>query len=73
MFVCLLLRNAYVTMHGSQIPEYLVLKPPSFEEWTSQGPRARPMPNNSILYLVLLMRLTMTVEVDKGGSSDNEN
>jgi len=48
MFVCMLLRNAYVTMNGSQVSEYLISLPPSFEHWVSQGPSARPLPNNSI-------------------------
>ena len=48
MFVCMLLRNAYVTMNGSQVSEYLISLPPSFEHWVSQGPSARTIPNNSI-------------------------
>jgi len=47
-FVCMLLRNAYVTLHGSQISEYMFMLPPTFEEWVAQGPSARPIPNNSI-------------------------
>ena len=51
MFICLLLLYVYymyVTMNGSQISEYLVMMPPSFEEWVSQGPQVRPLPNTSI-------------------------
>ena len=47
-FVCMLLRNALVTMHGSQSVEYFVCLPPSFEEWCSQGPSAHPLPSNNI-------------------------
>ena len=36
-----------MTLNGSQVSEYLVMMPPSFEEWTSQGPQARPLPSNS--------------------------
>ena len=48
VFVCILLRNAYVSMHGSQATEYFVDLPPSFEEWVEQGPHARPLPPTSI-------------------------
>ena len=47
-FNCMLLRNAYVTMHGSQSVEFFVCLPPTFEEWVEQGPSARPMPTNCI-------------------------
>ena len=47
-FICLLLRNAYVTLHGSQAAEYFVMLPPSLENWTSQGRMAHPIPQNSI-------------------------
>ena len=53
MFVCMLLRNAYVTMNGSQVSEYLISLPPSFEHWVSQGPSARPLP--MILFMILMM------------------
>lgn len=48
LFVCLLLRNAYVTLNGSQVGDYLDMLPPTLEEWTAQGPQARPLPNSSI-------------------------
>jgi len=48
MFACFLLRNTYVSIHASQISEYMVMQPPPFEHWTAQGPRARPIPDNSI-------------------------
>ena len=48
VFVCMLLRNAYVTMYGSQTTEYFLLLPPTFENWLEQGPRAHIIPNNSI-------------------------
>ena len=37
-FVCMLLRNAYVTMNGCQSTEYFVMIPPTFKEWLEQGP-----------------------------------
>jgi hypothetical protein len=46
VFVCLLLRNAYTTMNGCQTSLYFLLVPPTLEEWTSQGPRAHPIPDN---------------------------
>ena len=48
MFVCMLLRNAYVTMNASQTSEYLDILPPSLEHWLSQGPRAHPIPDNCV-------------------------
>jgi hypothetical protein len=47
-FVCLLLRNVYVTIHGSQVSTYMSMMPPTLEEWTEQGPQARPLPDNNI-------------------------
>jgi hypothetical protein len=47
-FVCLLLRNAYVTLHGSQAGDYFTMLPPTLEEWTSQGVQAHPIPQNYI-------------------------
>lgn len=48
MFVCLMLRNIYVTLNGSQVSEYFNLNPPTLEEWTAQGLRAHPIPSDSI-------------------------
>ena len=48
MFICMLLRNAYVTLCGSQISDFFTMAPPTLEEWLSQGPAARPIPDNSI-------------------------
>jgi hypothetical protein len=48
IFVCMLLRNAYVTLYGSQSTEYFCMLPPTFQAWLSQGPKARPLPTNSI-------------------------
>jgi hypothetical protein len=48
LFNCLLLRNAYVTLNGSQVNEYFVLLPPTLVDWTGQGPRAHPIPSNNI-------------------------
>jgi hypothetical protein len=48
--VAMILKNAYVTMNANQTSEYFVARPPSFEEWTSQGPRARPIPQDSIFH-----------------------
>ena len=45
-FVCMLLRNAHVTLNGSQTSEYFTLEPPSLEHWLSQGPRAQPIPED---------------------------
>ena len=50
IFVSMLLRNAFITLCGSQILEYLDILPPSLENWTSQGPRARPIPQNSCFH-----------------------
>jgi len=47
-FVCLLLRNVIVTLHGSQASDYLNMIPPTLEEWTSQGPCAQPIPDDNI-------------------------
>lgn len=44
--VCFILRNAYVTMNGSQTSLYYRCDPPAFEHWTSQGPRAKPIPDS---------------------------
>jgi hypothetical protein len=48
IFVCLLLRNAYVTIHASQTNEYIGILAPSFEHWIGQGPRAKGLPSNCI-------------------------
>ena len=48
MFVCMLLRNAYVTMNASQTSEYFLMAPPTLEDWTHQGPMAHPLPNNCV-------------------------
>ena len=45
-FVCMLLRNALVALHGCQTTGYFEMLPPSVEEWTEQGPHARPLPPN---------------------------
>jgi hypothetical protein len=37
--LAMLLRNAYVTMNGSQTSKYFSIEPPSFSEWVAQGPR----------------------------------
>ena len=47
-FVCMLLRNAHNCMNGSQTANYFNFAPPTFEEWVSQGPRAHPIPPNSL-------------------------
>lgn len=48
MFVCMLLRNAYVTMNACQTAEYLDILPPTLEQWLSQGLRAHPLPSNCV-------------------------
>ena len=64
MFICLLLRNAYVTLNGSQVSEYLVMMPPSFEEWTSQGPQVGTMFMKMIvLRNMIVMRNMMMIRL----------
>jgi len=48
IFVSLLLRNAHCTMNGNQTAEYFSMQPPSFEDWTSQGRAAHPLPPDCI-------------------------
>lgn len=48
IFLCMLLRNAYCTLLGSQVALFFGLVPPTLEEWTSQGPNARPLPITNI-------------------------
>ena len=48
VFVCMLLRNAHITIRASQVSEYFNMLPPTLEEWLSQGPRAHPIPVDSI-------------------------
>jgi hypothetical protein len=43
-FVCMLLRNAHVTLNGNQAGAYFICHPPSLNHWLSQGPKARPLP-----------------------------
>ena len=65
MFICLLLRNAYVTLNGSQVSEYLVMMPPSFEEWTSQGPQVGTMFMKMIvLRNMIVMRNMMMIRLN---------
>ena len=47
IFVCMLLRNAYVCLHGSQSTEYFCMLPPTLEYWLSQG-QNKLLPNNLI-------------------------
>ena len=64
MFICLLLRNAYVTLNGSQVSEYLVMMPPSFEEWTSQGHQVGTMFMKMIvLRNMIVMRNMMMIRL----------
>jgi len=46
VFVCMLLRNAHVTMYGSQTSEYFNVRAPTFEHWVHQGPNAKPIPDD---------------------------
>jgi hypothetical protein len=32
----------------NQVAEYFDMQPPTFEDWVSQGPRAKPIPDDSI-------------------------
>ena len=50
VFVCMLLRNAHVTMCGGQGGEFLDMAPPTFEEWVSQGPSAHSIPLNCFFH-----------------------
>jgi len=52
VFVCMLLRSAYCSMNASQTSEYFSLKPPSFEDWVSAGPRAYPIPEDNSIFMV---------------------
>jgi len=52
VFVCMLLRNAHCSMNASQTSEYFSLKPPSFEDWVSAGPRAYPIPEDNPIFMV---------------------
>ncbi len=44
VFVCMLLRNAHVTMNGCQTSMYFNCNPPSFEHWTCRGRLYKPVP-----------------------------
>jgi hypothetical protein len=72
-FVCLLLRNAYVTLNASQISEYMNMAPPSLEVWLSQGPRAHDIPTDSIFHpdFVPDDALLMSESEDESDSDDN--
>ena len=35
-------------MNASQTSEYFLMMPPTFEDWTSQGKMAKPLPNNCV-------------------------
>jgi len=47
-FVCILLRNIHCTMYESQVSGFFNFPAPEFETWISQGPRAKPLPNDII-------------------------
>jgi nuclease HARBI1 len=49
VLVAMILSNAHCCMYGSEITSYFDLAPPEFEHWISQGPCARPIPNNLFL------------------------
>jgi hypothetical protein len=55
-FVCMLLRNVYVTLNGNQICEYMNIMPPTLEAWLSQGPQAKPYLKTA--FFILHMYLT---------------
>jgi hypothetical protein len=60
MFVCMLLRNAYVTMNGSQVSEYLISLPQSFEHWDRpRGPYVIIQSSVMILFMILMMTYLM--------------
>ena len=66
--VAMILKNAYVTMNANQSSEYFIARTPSFEEWTSQGPCARPIPVDSIFH----PDYVNDSDVDSSDSDDNE-
>ena len=47
-FICLLLRNIYVTLHGSQASNYFTMAPPTLEEFSSQRISAHLIPPTNI-------------------------
>jgi hypothetical protein len=48
VFMCMMMRNSYCTLLGGQVSSFFAMEPPSLQHWTSQGPRARPLPDNCI-------------------------
>jgi hypothetical protein len=50
VFACMLLRNVLCTLYADQTADYFVMLPPEFEEWISQGPQGRPLPEDSIFH-----------------------
>jgi hypothetical protein len=47
-FVALLLRNAHCCFYGCEAAGYFNFLPPTFDDWISQGPTARPIPADSV-------------------------
>jgi hypothetical protein len=62
VFVCMLLRNAYVCLNGCQSTEYFCMLPPTLEHWLSQGPKAKVLPNNSMHYAVFMVFFANIIE-----------
>jgi hypothetical protein len=46
--VCILLRNAYTTMNACETALFFNCPAPDFETWIAQGPKGRPIPDDSI-------------------------
>ena len=56
--ICLaamVLRNAHITMNGSNTCEYFACPPPSFDEWIKYGPRYCPYHLMLDSYLTLVI------------------
>ena len=45
-FVCMLLRNAHITLNGCQTSAYFNMLPPTLDDWTKNGPQFKPIPND---------------------------
>jgi hypothetical protein len=56
-----------------QTAEYLEMMPPSFEDWTSQGPAAHPLPRNCVWSPDYVNDFIDDDEDDNGSSSDSED
>jgi hypothetical protein len=62
----MLLRNLHSCMYGNQAAGYFSWAPPTLREYLSQGPRARPLPADSI-WSPLYDHNAAVVEVEEDG------